>query len=357
MPSATTNFAEIRSLIADSLSLPARNKSSSRYRLKAKTVGSLGRLEELAHWVAVCQDRNPPKIDRARVAVFAGNHGVVSENIAPYPWAATSEMVHNFQDGTAAITQICQIQDAELRVYEMALETPTHNFIQAPAMDEETCATAIAYGMMAVEEGIDCICLGEVGVGNDTAAAALAMALYGGKAKDWCWSETPLKPNLTSIENLSKNPSERAQQLADIQAKKIQIVAQAVAQHRDKMTDGLEIMRHLGGVELAAIIGSIIAARMAGIPVILDGFATTVAAACLHHDNPSMLAHCRIGHLSGEPPHGRLAQNLTQTPLLDFGMQHGEATGAALALSIVKSAVASFAVMGDNCETPALTAQ
>ena len=267
MPPVAANFAEIRSLIADIPWLETPNLGAEKHHMTQNlagiaTSGSFGRLEELAQWVAKCQDRKPPKIDRARVAVFAGNHGVLSENIAPYPMAATSEMVQNFQAGAAAITQICHIQDAELRIYEMALETPTQNFTQKPAMDEETCATAIAYGMMAVEEGIDCLCLGEVGMGNDAAAAALALALYGGQAADWCWSP-PLKPNVTPNENLADNPTEIAHQMAAMLAKKIEVVGQAVTRHRENMTDGLEIMRHLGGVELAAIMGSIIAARMA----------------------------------------------------------------------------------------------
>jgi len=284
-----------------------------------KPAGSLGVLEDLAAWFAAWQGRDPVRLDRPRVAVFAGNHGIAARGVSAYPADVTAQMVQNFQAGGAAVNQLCRMADAELRVYEMALEHPTADFTEAPAMTGEECARAMAYGMMAVEEGIDVLCLGEMGIGNSTSAAALACALFGGDPADWTGPGTGVAG--AALEN------------------KIAMVRAGVDRHGGD-GDGLDMLARLGGHELAAIAGAVLAARMGRVPVILDGFACTVAAAVLFKLDPSALDHCLIGHLSTEPGHARLLQAIEKEPLLTMRMRLGEGSGAVLALGVLRSAVA-----------------
>lgn len=320
-PQAT--LQEIRELLAafgpaDGASV---EKAKAREGNLTKPPGSLGRLEGIAEWVAAWQGRHPPRADRPRVAVFAANHGVAAAHpVSAYPVAVTTQMVANFQAGGAAVNQLCLTHDAELRVYEMALEHPTADFTTGPAMTDAECATALAYGMMAVEEGIDILCLGEMGIGNTTAAAAVCHALYGGDPADWVGPGTGVS--------------------GDALAAKAAIVGTAVTVNRDAMTDGFEILRCVGGFELAAIAGAVIAARIGRVPVILDGYVSTAAAAILTDLRGDALDHCLAGHLSAEPAHRMLLEKLNKRPVLDLGMRLGEGSGAAVALGVVKSAVA-----------------
>src|SRR5207248_6487796 len=146
-----------------------------------KPAGALGRLEELAAWLAIWQGRHPPTLNHLLTQVFAGNHGVAARGVSAYPAAVTAQMVQNFIAGGAAVNQLCRVLDAGLKVYEMSLDTPTGDIVVEPAMSEAECAKAMAYGMMAVEPGIDVLALGEMGIGNTTAAAALCAALFGGE--------------------------------------------------------------------------------------------------------------------------------------------------------------------------------
>jgi nicotinate-nucleotide--dimethylbenzimidazole phosphoribosyltransferase len=178
-PSPPASLDELRALIA---SLPdgdeaAAQAAAAREEQLTKPAGALGRLEELSAWLARWQGRHPPRIDRPRVAVFAGNHGVAARGVSAYPPAVTAQMVQNFIAGGAAINQLCKTVDADLRVYEMALDHPTRDFTEGPALSAEECARAAAYGMMAVEPGVDLLCLGEMGIANTTSAAALCHAL------------------------------------------------------------------------------------------------------------------------------------------------------------------------------------
>jgi nicotinate-nucleotide--dimethylbenzimidazole phosphoribosyltransferase len=294
-----------------------------------KPPGALGRLEAISAWLATWQGRASPRADHPRVAVFAGNHGVAALGVSAYPADVTQQMVQNFISGGAAVNQLCKTFDADLRVYEMALETPTHDFTQGPAMDDDEAAKAMAYGMMAVEPGLDVICLGEMGIANTTSAAALCCTLFGGEATDWTGPGTGV--------------------VGAALKRKIEVVAAGVARHRET-GDPLEILARLGGFELAAISGAVIAARKARIPVLLDGFACTAAAAVLHRLDPHLLDHCLVAHVSAEPGHRRLLQAIGKTALFDFGMRLGEASGAALALSVLKAAVACHSGMATFAE-------
>jgi nicotinate-nucleotide--dimethylbenzimidazole phosphoribosyltransferase len=325
-PAPTASLAEIRSMLA---ALPgpgeaARAAAAAREARLTKPAGALGRLEELAAWMAAWQDRHPPRLRRPRVAVFAGNHGVAARGVSAYPAEVTRQMVANFVSGGAAVNQICRSVDADLRVYELSLEAPTADFVAGPAMDDAECARAMAYGMMAVEQGIDLIALGEMGIANTTSASALCLALFGGDAADWTGPGTGVA--------------------GDRLARKREAVAAGAALHAGS-GDGLELLRRLGGFEFAAIAGAVVAARFARVPVLLDGFAATAAAAALLRVDPGLLDHCQVAHLSAEPAHARLCAAIGRRPILDLGMRLGEASGAALAVGVVRAAVECHAGM------------
>lgn len=318
-PMAT--LEEMRGLLADmpGPDLAAGTAAAAREAELTKPAGALGRLEEVVQWLALWQGRYPPTTNHPRTAVFAGNHGVAARGVSAYPAAVTAQMVQNFIAGGAAVNQLCRAVAADLRVYEMALEEPTADFTRAAAMSEEDCATAMAYGMTAVEPGIDLLALGEMGIANTTAAAALACALWGGAARDWVGPGTGVAGAAL--------------------AHKIAVVEEGVVRHRDAAVDGLDLLRRLGGRELAAIAGAILAARRARVPVLLDGYATSAAVACLAALDGGALDHCLVAHCSAEPGHRLLLDRLGKRPLLDLGMRLGEGSGAALALCVVRAAV------------------
>ncbi len=316
------NFDEIRRLLRDlpGPDLAAGATAVARDAQLTKPAGALGRLEEIARWVCLWQGRHPPRVDHARICVFAGNHGVAARGVSAYPSAVTAQMVQNFIAGGGAVNQLAALADADLRVYEMALEQPTADFTQGPAMSEAECARAITYGMMAVEDGIELLAVGEMGIANTTAAAAICHALQGGDPADWTGPGT-------GVEGVTLDA-------------KIAAVRDGVVANRAAMTDPLHVLRCLGGQEIAAIAGAVIAARVARLPVLLDGYTCTAAAAVLHAVDPGLLDHCLLAHLSAEPAHRDLAQRLGKRPLLDLNMRLGEASGAALAINIVRAAVA-----------------
>ena len=285
-----------------------------------KPKGSLGRLEEIAEWLAGWQGRHPAQINLPRAIIFAGSHGITIKNVSAFPPEVNQQMISNFQNGGAAINQLCKVFDIELKVMEAALEIPTRDFSIEPAMDDADCAEAVAFGMSGPDVGLDVLCIGEMGIGNTTASAAICHALYGGKPEDWVGPGTGVK----------------GKKLLN----KIKVVKESVILHKAVLTDGLEILRCLGGRELAAICGAIVAARLSRIPVLLDGYVTCAAAATLHALDSHALDHCIVAHVSAEPGHRRLLKKLNKIPLFDFGMRLGEGSGAALAVGVLRSAVA-----------------
>lgn len=312
-------FDDFRNLLS---ALPGPDEAAAaavraRDALLTKPAGSLGRLEDIAEWLAAWTGR-PPAVTRPLVAVFAGNHGVVAQGVAPYPASVTAQMVENFAAGGAAINQICIANDLGLKVFDLALEYPTADITQEAAMDEKTCAATMAFGMEAIAGGADLLCIGEMGIGNTTVAAAILHGLYGGEASDWVGPGTGAA--------------------GDVLARKTDAVARAVALHKPHFKDPLEVLRRLGGREIAAMAGAILAARMERVPVIIDGYVATAAAAVLHAANPAALDHCIAGHQSAEPAHGAALERIGKEPLLRLDMRLGEGTGAALAAGIVKAA-------------------
>jgi nicotinate-nucleotide--dimethylbenzimidazole phosphoribosyltransferase len=327
MAEPVADLDEIRGLIAHlpGPDLESATAAAVRERQLTKPAGALGRLEELAAWLAAWQGRHPPTLDHPRTVVFAGNHGVAARGVSAYPAAVTAQMVQNFIAGGAAVNQLCRVIDADLRVYEMNLDTPTADIVEAPAMTQEECARAIAYGMMAVEPGIDVLAVGEMGIANTTVAAALCMALFGGDSAAWTGPGTGV--------------------VGAALEQKREVVAAAVARHRPEAGEPFDLLRRLGGLEFAAMTGAILAARMGRVPVVLDGFSAGAAAAVLYAADPRALDHCVAGHVSAEPGHRRLLDRIGKPPLLDLGMRLGEASGATLALGLLKAAVACHAGM------------
>jgi nicotinate-nucleotide--dimethylbenzimidazole phosphoribosyltransferase len=332
MAEAQANLAEMRALLADmpGPDLEAGTAAALREARLTKPAGALGRLEEIVHWLATWQGKHPPSANHPRTAVFVANHGVAARGVSAYPAAVTAQMVENFIAGGAAVNQLCRSVDADLRVYEMSLDEPTADFTQGPAMSDEACALAMAYGMTAVEPGIDLLALGEMGIANTTAAAALAGALWGGAAADWVGPGTGVS--------------------GAVLANKAAVVAEAVALHRGASRDPFELLRRLGGREFAAIAGAVMAARRARVPVLLDGYAATAAASVLQAADPHALDHCLVAHRSAEPGHARLLERLGKAPLFDLGMRLGEASAATLAIALVKAAVACHTGMATFAE-------
>jgi len=239
-------------------------------------------------------------------------------------------MLASFSNGQAAINQICKAHDLGLKVFDLAIELPTVDFTEGPALEEAACAATIAFGMEAIANGTDLLCLGEMGIGNTTAAAAIHAALYGGPVMQWVGRGT-------GVDDAGH-------------ARKVAAVEAGLALHRGALKDPLEVLRRLGGREIAAIAGAILAARIERVPVILDGYVATSAAAVLHALEPSSIAHCLAGHVAAEGAHAEVLKRLGLAPILDLGLRLGEGSGAALACAIVKTALACHTGMATFAE-------
>ncbi|MDH2326075.1 nicotinate-nucleotide--dimethylbenzimidazole phosphoribosyltransferase [Cereibacter sp. SYSU M97828] len=291
--------------------IAARAEALARQAQLTKPAGSLGRLEDIAVFLAGWRGT---RIDRAQALVFAGNHGICARGVNPFPQKVTAQMVANFRAGGAAINQLCRVAGAELSVVPLDLDRPTRDFTAAPAMDEAEVRAAMDAGAAAVDPKADILILGEMGIGNSTVAAGLAAAVFGGTGADWVGPGTGSDAQGISL--------------------KARVVDEGLALHAPLLH---EPIRAFGGREQAAIAGAVLAARRARIPVILDGFVCTAAAATL---GPEALEHCLIGHGSAEPGHARLCAAMGKTPILDLGMRLGEGSGAAVALMVVRAAAA-----------------
>jgi nicotinate-nucleotide--dimethylbenzimidazole phosphoribosyltransferase len=302
----------------------------ARQGVLTKPPGSLGRLEELVAWLGRWQGRGMPVLERVTILVFAGSHGVTGQGVSSYPPEVTAQMVANFAAGGAAINQLARACQATLRVFPLDLGSPTRDLCNAAAMDEPDFMSAVQSGFDAVEPDTDLLALGEMGIGNTTAAAAMAAALFGGGGERWAGRGAGLDD-------------------AGL-ARKQAVVDAALARHAEAADDPLRVAMVLGGRELAAILGAVLAARLYCVPALLDGFVCTAAAAPLAQIVPGALDHTRIAHCSAEAGHRALAAELAQVPLLDLGMRLGEASGAAVAISILRAAVACHTGMATFAE-------
>ncbi|MDX5381607.1 MAG: nicotinate-nucleotide--dimethylbenzimidazole phosphoribosyltransferase [Rhodobacterales bacterium] len=295
-----------------------------------KPPGALGRLEDLSIWMAGWQGTDRPHVDAPQVIVFAGNHGVTARGVSAFPAAVTEQMVLNFRAGGAAINQLARTFGARMDVHALTLDRPTADFTASPAMTEAELLEAMRTGWDAVDPAADLLVTGEMGIGNTTSAAALAHAICGGAAADWVGRGTGVDDAGLAL--------------------KAQVVAEGVALHPQARTDGIEALRCLGGRELAAMAGAILRARHLRIPVLLDGFICTAAAACLDAAQTGALDHCLAAHVSAESGHAPLLAHLGKAPILSLGLRLGEGSGAALAIGVIKGAVACHSGMATFAE-------
>lgn len=314
---AFATFGDLRGLLADLPTPDAAAVARARARdaVLTKPAGALGRLEDLAFWLAGWKGVGA---SRLQVAIFAGNHGVVAQGVSAFPSEVTAQMVANFRSGGAAVNQLARVVGARVVVEAIDLDRPTADFTQAPAMTEAEAVAALRVGWMAVDPEADLLVPGEMGIGNTTVAAALACALFGGAPGDWVGRGT-------GVDDAGL-------------ARKRAVVAAGLARHVSR--DPLEVLRCLGGREIAAMAGAMLRARMLRIPVVLDGFIACSAAAVLLRCAPAALDHCIAGHVSAEAGHGRLLAALGKEPLLSLGLRLGEGSGAALAVGVLQAAAA-----------------
>lgn len=295
-----------------------------------KPAGALGRLEEIADFMAGWQGDPRPVLGRVQAAVFAGNHGVAARGISAFPIEVTAQMVANFRAGGAAINQLAQACGAELSVVALDLNRPTGDIACEPAMTSQDCLAALNAGAAVVAADTTLLLAGEMGIGNTTPAAALCLQSFGGSAQDWCGHGSGVDK-------------------AGVQ-RKIAAVNAAVALHGPHCITPFETLRRLGGREIAAMAGAILAARMLRVPVILDGFICCAAIAPLARMWPDFVGHCLAGHCSAEQAHARLLHNLGLEPLLRLGMRLGEGSGAAVAVHLVRAALAAHNGMATFAE-------
>ena len=295
-----------------------------------KPPGALGRLEDLAIWYAGWRGTPIPQIAAPQVVIFAGNHGVTAQGISAFPAEVTEQMVLNFQSGGAAINQLSSCFGARLDVHALQLDRPTADFTQGPAMSEDECVAALKTGWAAVDETSDLLVTGEMGIGNTTSAAAIALALYGGSGADWAGRGTGVDDAGLS--------------------RKAKVSEAGLAANPQAAGNGLEALRCLGGRELAAMVGAIARARMLRVPVILDGFICSAAAAALAHAVPGILDHTVAGHVSAEGAHKAILDQIGKKPLLSMDMRLGEGSGGALAISMLQAAVACHTGMATFAE-------
>ena len=329
------NFTSFSALRTACLDLPGGHPAASaaiaqREANLTKPPKSLGRLEDLVAWLAHWQGHVPPRLQRVEILVFAGSHGVTRRGVSAYPAEVTAQMVANFASGGAAINQLARTAGAQLRVIPLALDRPTSDFTEQPALGEQEFLDAVTAGYEAVLPQCDLICLGEMGIGNTTAAAAIAAALFGGGGARWAGRGTGVDEKGL--------------------ARKRAVIDHALERHAAVLGDPLAIAAALGGRELAAILGATLAARRQRIPVLLDGFVCTAAVAPLAKLRSDTLAHVQAGHVSAEAGHRILLEELSLKPLVDLDMRLGEASGAAVALLLLRAALACHTGMATFAE-------
>ena len=327
------NFASLAEFRVALANQPSPDKSAiagaqARNGQLTKPPAALGRLEDLAVWYAGWRADARPVLERPQVVVFAGNHGVATRGVSAFPAEVTVQMVANFEAGGAAINQLAKVFGARMDVHALDLDHPTADFSKGPAMTEAEVADALSAGWNAVDPASDLLVIGEMGIGNTTAASAIAAALFGGTAGDWTGCGTGVDEDGLAL--------------------KTRVVEEALARNPDRAP--LVVLQTLGGREIAAMAGAIARARAERIPVILDGFICTAAAATLAFAQPGALDHCVAGHVSAEGAHRLMLARLGLDPLLDLGMRLGEGSGAALAIGILKGAIACHSGMATFTE-------
>jgi nicotinate-nucleotide--dimethylbenzimidazole phosphoribosyltransferase len=283
-----------------------------------RPAGALARLDDIAAWLASWQRTAKPAVAKPAVVVFVADHGVTTEGVSAYPAEVTVAMLRALQEGVATAAAMSRSVGADLRVVDVGVGDPTGNIVVEPAMSDARFRACFDAGREAVANlDSDLVIFGEMGIGNTTPAAAVAAALFGGPAEEWTGRGTGVDDETWS------------RKVAAVEAARARVAADA---------SPLEILRQVGGAELAAIAGGMVEARARSIPVLLDGFVVTAAVAPLAVLHAGALDNCIAGHRSPEPGHSMLLDKLGLEPLLDLGMRLGEASGAMAALPLVRLA-------------------
>ena len=322
-----------------------RKNAQWRLDLLTKPLGSLGRLEEFAAQIVAIRQQDLPAPLKKAVYVFAADHGVSAEGVSAYPSEVTYQMVLNFLAGGAAINVLARLHQVDLHVIDVGVNADfsaapglthskvargTRNMRREPAMDEVELLQALTVGgrlaQRAAAEGQTMIAIGEMGIGNTTAASVITCALTGSTAA----RTTGRGTGITSEQH----------------AHKVNVVSDAVSLHFGAgMPDALNILRCVGGFEIAAMTGMVLAAARERLVIVVDGFISTAAAALAVAIEPAVQGYLIVGHSSEEPGHQLLLDLLKLTPVLSLGMRLGEGTGAVLAMSILDSALALYSQM------------
>ncbi|MES2821514.1 MAG: nicotinate-nucleotide--dimethylbenzimidazole phosphoribosyltransferase [Pseudomonadota bacterium] len=314
-----------------------RREALARQLQLTKPAGSLGRLEQAAVTLAALQGRARPAVERLWIAIFAGDHGVVAEGVSAFPQAVTGQMLRNFVGGGAAISVLARQLNATLELIDLgtavALEplsgvrhlrlgAGTANFLHEPALSAEQLALALAAGRdsldRAREAGVELYLAGEMGIGNTTAASALACALLD------CPAQALVGPG-TGLDSAGM-------------ARKAEVIERALVLHGAGLDSPLEVLRRLGGFEIAALVGAYLACAQQGVPALVDGFICSVAALLAVRINPDCRPWLLFAHCGAEPGHRRVLHSLDAEPLLDLGLRLGEGSGAALAVPLLQLA-------------------
>lgn len=328
---------------------PSMRAATERQQQLTKPAGSLGRLEELAILLCGLQGRADPSVERVWISIFAADHGIAGEGVSAFPQSVTGEMLRNFVAGGAAICVLARTLGATLRVLDLGLVEPvgplpgvqhlhlapgTANICRQPAMTPGQCDLALQAGRDALcaarAGGAQLFIGGEMGIGNTSSACALASALL----------ELPAAALVGPGTGL---------QGAGL-AHKLERIEAALSLHAVGADSPLELLRRLGGLEIAALAGAFLAAAQQGIAVLVDGYISSVAALCAVRLNPACRAWLMFSHQSAEPGHTRVLQALQATPLLNLGMRLGEGSGAAVAVPLLRAACALHVQMATFAE-------
>ena len=298
----------------------ARDQVAARAATVLRPADAFARLDAVAAWLAGWQGTSAPRVERPHVAVFAADHGVAADGVSAYPAEVTAAMVDAIRSGVATITVLAREVGATLELFDVGVGQPTGNIRVTDAMSAEEFDAAAAAGAAAVESvEADLLVVGEIGIGNTTAAAAVAAATLGGGAVDWVGPGTGV--------------------VGAALTHKCDVVQAAL--DRVGAVTPLEALRRLGGRELVAMAAAVAAARRRQLPVVLDGFIASAAVAPLAVAKPGSLDHCVAGHCSAEPGHERLLDVLGLDPLMQLDLRLGEGSGALVAVPIIRMAAAA----------------
>lgn len=279
--------------------------------------GALARLDAVAVWLASWQGTSRPSVSHPALIVFTGDHGVATERVSAYPPEVTASILRALRHGVATANVLAAEVGASVEVVDTGVGRPTGNITLEPAMHPGRFAVCFEEGRATVRRlDADLLVVGEMGIGNTTAAAAVAASLFGLTADDWTGRGT-------GVDDATLRH-------------KIEVVRKA--RNRVGVCDPIDTLRQLGGTEMAAIAGAVLEARLRSMPVVLDGFVVTAAVAPLEVSRPGALDHCIAGHRSPEPGHELLLEKLGKEPLLDLGLRLGEGTGALAAIPLIRMA-------------------